>query len=181
MQPSKTILLQTDGLPTKLRLILQLIISSMMLVSVINPSISMEPASQQTEAKEGLKSETATTTVKAIDISTATSSEDIMKLTKEYFKKTPMLAEIAKCESHYRQFSLNGQVLRGVVNSADVGVMQINEKYHLARSKKLGIDIHTLEGNLKYGALLFKEQGGQPWSASRPCWGPKADTLAVNK
>jgi hypothetical protein len=58
--------------------------------------------------------------------------------------------------------------------------MQINEKYHLARSVELGMDIDTLEGNLEYGALLYKEQGSQPWSASKPCWGKKEVALASN-
>ena len=139
------------------------------------PNIIQEPTSQQFEA--------ATTTVEIkIDITNATSTEDIKNITKEYFKDTPLLAEIARCESTYRQFNSDGVVLRGKVNSLDVGVMQINEKYHSARSKKLGMDIHTLEGNLEYGSLLFKESGGQPWSASKPCWGKTQSTeiLAVN-
>lgn len=144
------------------------------------PNIIQGPVSQQSEAKV----ETATTTVQVIDITTATTTEDIRKITKEYFKDTPLLAEIARCESTFRQFSKEGVPLRGKVNSADVGVMQINEKYHLERTKKLGIDIYTLEGNLKYGAMLYKEQGGQPWSASKPCWGKSTATaeatLAVN-
>jgi SepF-like predicted cell division protein (DUF552 family) len=154
----------------------------MMLVSVAQtPEILKEPVSVQTEVKKEISVEIATTTenVIVVDITNATSSADIKKITKEYFKNTPVLAEIARCESEYRQFSTTGNTLRGRVNSADVGVMQINEKYHLARSKQLGINIYTLEGNLKYGSLLYKEQGSQPWSASRPCWGKTEATLAV--
>lgn len=145
----------------------------MMLVSVSNtPNIIQLPVSQKAEVKVEVKAEA--------DISNATSTEDIRRITKEYFKDTPILAEIARCESTYRQFSSEGVPLRGIVNRADVGVMQINEKYHLSRSKKLGIDINTLEGNLKYGALLYKEQGSRPWSASKPCWGKYEVTLAAN-
>ena len=150
-----------------------------MLVSVANtPNIIPGPVSEQTVKVETTE-EIATTRAPVIDITNATSTADVKRITKEYFKDTPILAEIARCESTYRQFTSNGQLLRGRVNGADVGVMQINEKYHLARSKKLGIDIYTLEGNLKYGALLYKEQGSQPWSASRPCWGKSTATLAT--
>ena len=145
----------------------------MMFVSVTNtPNIIQPPVSQQAEAKVEVKAEA--------DISNATSTEDVKRITKEYFKETPILAEIARCESTYRQFSSAGVPLRGIVNGADVGVMQINETYHLARSAKLGMDIDTLEGNLEYGALLYKEQGSQPWSASKPCWGKKEVALASN-
>lgn len=113
-----------------------------------------------------------------VDITNATSSQDISRIVKEYYKDTPVLANIARCESEYRQFSSNGVVLRGRVNSADVGVMQVNEKYHLAESRKLGMNIHTLEGNLQYGAYLYKTQGSRPWNASRPCWGATKQAVA---
>jgi len=116
-----------------------------------------------------------------VDIKNATSSAHIKLITKEYFKNSPIVAEIARCESTYRQFNADGSVLRGKVNSADVGVMQINEKYHLKRSIELGIDIYTLEGNLAYGKYLFTKQGSQPWNASKPCWGrPSSVVVAVN-
>lgn len=104
------------------------------------------------------------TTVKAETI-------NVKEYVKSYFKDKPILAEIARCESTYRQFGTEGKVLRGKVNSADVGVMQINEKYHAARAKKLGIDLYSLDGNLQYGVLLYKEQGATPWNSSSPCWG----------
>jgi hypothetical protein len=89
---------------------------------------------------------------------------------KNYFADTPILAEIARCESNYRQYTVNGKVLRGRQVSQDVGLMQINETYHLSASKKLGYDIYTVEGNLGYGKYLYEKQGVQPWSASAPCW-----------
>jgi hypothetical protein len=81
------------------------------------------------------------------------------------------LIDVARCESQYRQFDENGNVLRGKVNSKDVGAFQINEKYHLETSQKLGIDIYTLEGNIAYARYLYETQGSKPWSASSPCWG----------
>ncbi len=81
-----------------------------------------------------------------------------------------VLVEIGRCESHNRQFNDDGSVLRGRVNPLDVGKYQINEKYHLEQSQKMGIDIYTEEGNEAYAVWLYKNQGTEPWLASKPCW-----------
>lgn len=88
----------------------------------------------------------------------------------EHFKDVPIMKKIAYCESQYRQLNESGTVLRGHINSQDVGIMQINEKYHLVGSKNLGYDIHTLEGNLDYAKHLYKTQGVRPWIHSSHCW-----------
>lgn len=98
---------------------------------------------------------------------------------RNHFADTPILAEIARCESQFRQFDKNGEVLRGVVNDRDVGVMQINEYYHLETAEKTNIDIYTLEGNLEYGRKLYEKFGTDPWNASKPCWGKNLEQLAV--
>lgn len=82
---------------------------------------------------------------------------------------TPELQLIAKCESSMRQFNEDGSVLRGIVNPKDVGILQINEDYHLATSQSLGYDIYTLEGNVAYGKWLIERQGYKPWIHSNPC------------
>lgn len=89
---------------------------------------------------------------------------------KDYFKDTPIMAEIAKCESTFRQLTKDGRILRGEINRADVGVMQINELYHAKRAQGLGFDIKTLDGNLAYAKWLYEKEGTRPWSSSRPCW-----------
>lgn len=88
----------------------------------------------------------------------------------EHFKDTPILKKVAACESHSRQFNEDGTVLRGWVNSQDVGVMQINEKYHLQAAKKLGYDIYTIDGNIGYAKHLYATQGVKPWVHSSSCW-----------
>ncbi|MEX0933469.1 MAG: hypothetical protein WDZ74_01815 [Candidatus Paceibacterota bacterium] len=90
-----------------------------------------------------------------------------------YFADIPEMIYVAQCESTFRHYGADGNVLRGNVVSSDVGVMQINEYYHLDRARSLGYDVHTLEGNLGYARFLYEEQGLQPWSASRPCWSSK--------
>lgn len=89
---------------------------------------------------------------------------------KSFANDKPLMVEIAYCESRFRQFEKDGSVLRGIQNNKDVGLFQINEYYHLERSKKLGYDIHSVEGNMAYARFLFNEQGPTPWNSSSPCW-----------
>ncbi len=81
------------------------------------------------------------------------------------------MAEVAKCESEFRQFGKNGDIIRGMVNKSDVGVMQINEYYHGDTADRLGINLYTLEGNIDYATYLFEKEGTSPWLASSKCWG----------
>jgi hypothetical protein len=86
-------------------------------------------------------------------------------------KKIPNeLHWIGFCESRNRQFKEDGSLVRGIVNPLDVGKYQINEKYHLAESKRLGFDIYTEEGNTDYALWLYEHQGSKPWNWSKPCW-----------
>ena len=95
-----------------------------------------------------------------------------------YFRDTPILVEVARCESNFRHLETNGQILRGEVVSEDVGIMQINEFYHTDDAKTLGIDLHTLDGNLAYAKWLYGKEGIVPWYSSSKCW-KKTDTLAT--
>lgn len=107
------------------------------------------------------------------------------KYLRENYADTPILVEIARCESTFSHYDKNGEIIRGRVNKADVGVMQINEKYHLEDAEKLGYDIRTIEGNVGYAKYLYKKYGAEPWSASSPCWSKtlssgNGDVLAKN-
>jgi hypothetical protein len=97
-------------------------------------------------------------------------SKDVEDYLRGEFADTPILVEVARCESTFRQFDKNGMVIRGLVNSDDVGVMQINEKYHADEAKKLGIDIYSIEGNVAMAKRLYAKYGTSPWSSSKPCW-----------
>lgn len=90
---------------------------------------------------------------------------------RENYSDTPLLIEIARCESGFAHYGKDGEIIRGRVDKNDVGVMQINERYHLERAEKLGFDIHTIDGNIGYAKLLYNDQGAAPWSASSSCWG----------
>lgn len=97
-------------------------------------------------------------------------NRDVESRVREYFSDLPIMAEVARCESRYRQFEPDGTIFRGIVNNQDVGALQINEYYHAKRAKKLGIDIRSLNGNLEYARLLYTEEGTKPWKSSAPCW-----------
>lgn len=110
------------------------------------------------------------------DIS-ALQSEDIKNpetlgaYVREYYKESPVLADIAWCESRMRHVGKDGEIFRGVVNNKDIGVMQINTRFHEATATDMGIDLYSLEGNLEYASYLYEKQGTKPWNASKPCWG----------
>ncbi len=95
-----------------------------------------------------------------------------------YYYDTPILAEIARCESRFRHTGTDGRVIRGETSWEDVGVMQINEFYHEERAARLGLNLRTLDGNLAYAKWLYGKEGGTPWFASSKCWRGK-DTLAL--
>lgn len=118
------------------------------------------------------------TSSQIVAIKTIPTNAGIEAKVRAYFSDVPVMVEVSRCESHYRQYDKNGDTFRGKVNNKDVGIMQINEYYHLERAKKLGYDIYTVEGNLAYGRLLYTEQGTQPWSSSSPCWGKTAEAKA---
>jgi hypothetical protein len=92
---------------------------------------------------------------------------------REYFKETPILAEIARCESRFRQVGKDGQVLRGESNKSDLGLLQVNEYYHGEKAVDLGFDLTTVNGNLAYAKYLYDKEGTKPWNASKKCWGSK--------
>jgi hypothetical protein len=86
------------------------------------------------------------------------------------------MIQIARCESTFRHTLSDGTVLRGQVDGADTGVMQINTRYHGETAKQLGLDLTDLYDNMAYARDLYERQGTQPWSASAPCW---SQTIAM--
>jgi 3-dehydroquinate dehydratase len=102
----------------------------------------------------------------------ALSPANIIELKADEMDVNVKLAKsIAFCESTDRQFTKDGEVLRGKKNPKDVGLFQINEDYHLEKAKALGYDIYTTEGNIGYAVWLLKNEGARHWNASRKCWG----------
>ena len=52
----------------------------------------------------------------------------------------------------------------------DLGILQINTKYHGERAAALGYNLWDEADNWAYGRLLYREQGTAPWGASKDCW-----------
>jgi hypothetical protein len=81
------------------------------------------------------------------------------------------MIDVARCESGFRQYDKDHNVLLGVANSHDIGIFQVNLDHHLKSATDAGIDIYTPEGNVKYAKMLYAQQGLRPWFWSKPCWG----------
>jgi hypothetical protein len=94
----------------------------------------------------------------------------IRELIQKEFGVDHVMNEIVRCESNFRQFDENGEILKGYYNSQDIGVMQINLYYHAEKAKEMNIDLYTTAGNIAYGLYLYQQSGTSPWSASESCW-----------
>lgn len=99
-----------------------------------------------------------------------TDSENVEKFVKDYFADIPNLSRIAFCESTYRHYDKYGHVLKGKVDSRDVGVMQINLYYHAETAEKLGLDLYDIDDNVAYARYLYERDSSKPWNASKHCW-----------
>lgn len=105
---------------------------------------------------------------------------------RKYFSDIPIMVNIAWCESRFRQYDKDGNIFRGAVNNQDVGVMQINEYYHLDTAEEGNYNLYSVEGNTAYARKLYEKFGTDPWNSSRGCWGkklgeqPPAPQLATN-
>ena len=87
-----------------------------------------------------------------------------------YFKDTPVMIEIARCESAFRQYTDSGNVLRGGASGGMVGIFQFFESIHAVPAKNLGFDITTLDGNLGYAKHVYTSEGTVPWNPAKGCW-----------
>ena len=105
-------------------------------------------------------------------------ARSVQQFARTYFADIPIMIDIARCESKFRQFDADGNVLRGKVNTGDIGLMQINEGYHAEAAAKLGVDINTIEGNAAYARYLYEREGTQPWISSSKCWGKNKNDAA---
>ena len=109
-------------------------------------------------------------TIDLRDYGPITDPENVEKYVHDYFADIPILANIARCESHFRHVNKDGVVLRGRKDRDDIGVMQINRRYHADTAEKLELDIFRLEDNVAYARYLYEKQGAKPWMSSSACW-----------
>lgn len=135
----------------------------------ISPSPALKPEVAQVGALS--KNQNSVDSVSEVNKKTgAIQSMTIEEYVRGYFSDIPVMIEVARCESRFRQHNSSGEVLRGEQNDQDRGVMQINEYYHDYDSEKLGYDILTIEGNTAYARHLYEKYGLSPWKSSSKCW-----------
>jgi hypothetical protein len=147
---------------------IELTTSLLMLASAFSPAVATSTANESTKAANDSKQ--TTPVEQALPEDHPHTLISVEAYVRDYFKDEPLLAEIAKCESTFRQFDSNGNVIKGRVNDDDIGVMQINTFYHLEGAQKQGFDIYTIDGNLGYAKWLYGKYGDAPWVHSSPCW-----------
>lgn len=92
-----------------------------------------------------------------------------------YFSDASLMAEIARCESGFRQFNSNGNPLDGGAGGM-IGLFQINAGVHAKYAKSINMDIYTVDGNLAYARKLYQEEGTNPWLSSFSCWHVDSNT-----
>jgi hypothetical protein len=101
-------------------------------------------------------------------------AQTVEEYVREYFADTPVMIEIAHCESQFRQFDKKGNVLKNGAGSSAIGMFQIMSSIHQPVAEKLGLDLNTIQGNAAYARYLYDKQGTAPWEAdlkSKNCWG----------
>ena len=99
---------------------------------------------------------------------TATTLASVEDRVREYFADIPVMIEIARCESNFRQFTDSGSVLRGGASGQFVGIFQFMESIHSSAARALGHDLATVEGNMAYARHLYTQQGTKPWASCVP-------------
>lgn len=92
----------------------------------------------------------------------------VERLVRENFSASPVMIEIARCESNFRHFADSGSVFRGGAGGGMVGVFQIFAAVHEDAADRLDFDIETLEGNIGYAKYLFERSGATPWQSCVP-------------
>lgn len=117
----------------------------------------------------------------AEDLVDYTNPETVEERVRDFFADTPVMIEIARCESNFRQFTDAGNVLRGGSGGGMVGVFQFFESVHTSAATSLGHDITTLEGNIAYAKHVYEQQGTTPWNSARSCWENAVSSETVSK
>ena len=107
------------------------------------------------------------TIVAAAEMSVAPTEEEIVR---SYFKDLPIMVHIAQCESNLKHTLSDGNVLRGRIDDDDIGVMQINQRYHKESADKMDLDLNDIYDNMTFARVLYNESGTRPWNPSAPCW-----------
>ena len=110
-----------------------------------------------------------TTTYASVD-----PNERVDQAVREYFRGTPVMVRIAKCESGFKHFDPdepNGLNNNPSPSSSAAGIFQILLKTHGPKARGMGLDLRTVNGQLGYARYLYRHNGTRDWKATRKCWG----------
>lgn len=83
------------------------------------------------------------------------------------YRDFALMSRTVACESSWRQYSKNGEVLVSKTN--DIGLAQINKLAHKETYTKMNLDPNDPYDNLKYAIFLYKKSGLFPWRYSGAC------------
>ncbi len=84
-----------------------------------------------------------------------------------YFADAPIMIDVARCETGFRQFNSNGTVLYDP-SGTYIGIFQIAELIHTPRAASMGLNLATIDGNLAYARYLYDTSGTGPWKGCLP-------------
>lgn len=105
------------------------------------------------------------TTTYVADVVSVTNKEEVP----EYLMPVGGCESLGDPNAEPTQFRSDGSVIEGPGNNW--GAFQINGTAHDDRTKALGIDYMTYNGNVQFAKLLYEESGYRPWYQwSGHCW-----------
>lgn len=107
-------------------------------------------------------------------------NESVETHVRNVFVDAPIMVEVARCESRFRQFDDQATstqpepvVLMGGYKKRMVGIFQIYDDIHRVAARTLGWNIDTIDGNIGYARYMYDKQGTTPWLSSSGCWANK--------
>lgn len=127
--------------------------------------VPAEAAEKEVIATSSVATSTATTAVVSVE-----------KRVRDYFVDIPVMIEIARCESKFRQFTDSGTVLR---SGGMIGIFQFYESVHKTSALKLGFNLETVEGNLGYAKHVYVQSGSTPWKSCVPAVVPLSNEATL--
>lgn len=75
------------------------------------------------------------------------------------------MVEVARLESGFVHYKENGQVLKGKITPADIGLMQVNCDYWCDDAKRLGLDLYNIVENVQMARHIYDTEGITSWVA----------------
>lgn len=96
------------------------------------------------------------------------SRESIEAKVRATFSEAPVMVEVARCESTFRQLNDAGGVFRGGTGGGYLGIFQIGESLHKDVALQKGFDILTVDGNIGYAKYMYDREGTRPWIGCVP-------------